>query len=298
MGPKVILITGASSGIGKASAELLSARGHRVYGTSRSLSFAPEEFLSLQMDVTDDTSVKQAIDAVIQREGRLDVVVNNAGYGLAGSIEDTTTAEAQRQLDVNFMGAFRVSRAALEQMRRQRGGLIINLSSLAGLFGLPFQGVYSASKFALEGLSESLRYEVGAHGIRVVLIEPGDIKTNITANRALVDTANSAYREQFQTVLNIIEREERNGAEANRIAKLVCKIVETNSGRIRYTAGHWSQRLAVAFKRIAPFALFEWVLGSWYGVAPPKRARATGVTNQDGGKAEAQRPEYTPFSER
>lgn len=265
MAAKVILITGASTGIGKACAEELSARGHRVYGTSRSQSFSPTRFQPVQMDVRDDESVTRGIMAVIARERRLDVVINNAGYGLAGAVEDTSVAEAQEQLDVNFIGAFRVCRAVLGDMRRQGGGLIINISSLAGLFGLPFQGLYAASKFALEGLSESLRYEVSPYNIDVVLIEPGDIKTSITANRRVVDASDTFYSRTFRKVLKIIEDNEHDGADPKEVAELVCRVVEMRSPRARYTVGHWSQRLSAIVKRYAPFVLFESMLGAFYG---------------------------------
>jgi NAD(P)-dependent dehydrogenase (short-subunit alcohol dehydrogenase family) len=218
------------------------------------------------MDVTDGNSVARAIGTVIAQERRLDVIINSAGYGLAGAIENTSVAEAQQQLDVNFMGAFRVCRAVLGDMRRQGSGLIINISSLGGLFGLPFQGLYSASKFALEGLSESLRYEVRQYNIEVVLIEPGDIKTNITANRRVVAASDTSYSQTFQSVLKTIKQEECNGADPNEVAKLVCKVVETRAPRARYTVGHWSQRMSAMMKRYAPYLIFESLLASFYGV--------------------------------
>ena len=284
MASKVILVTGASSGIGKAFAEELSARGHRVYGTSRSRSFSPAKFQPVQMDVTNEESVALGISTVIAQERRLDVVINNAGYGLAGAVEDTSVAEAQEQIDVNFMGAFRVSRAVLAGMRQQGGGLIINVSSLAGLFGLPFQGLYAASKFALEGLSESLRYEVSSYNIDVVLIEPGDIRTNITANRRVVEASDTSYSRTFQSVLKTIEGSERAGADANEVAKLVCRVVEMRSPRARYTVGHWSQRLSAVVKRYAPYVVFESLLGAFYGVSDSGRSRpndTSRVTTKD-----------------
>lgn len=272
MSYKVVLITGASSGIGRACAERLVEQGHRVYGTSRTSSFKPTDFTSIKMDVTDENSIRTGIDEIIEREGHIDVVVNNAGYGLAGPIEETTLEEAYRQLDVNFMAPLRVCRVVLPHMRKRRFGTIINISSLAGLFGIPFQGIYSASKFALEGLSESLRYEVTPFGIRVVLIEPGDVQTNITSNRQISSSAtNGEYAEQFRRVLEIIEREEQAGADPKRIARLVCKIINGNSRRFRYTSGQWSQQLSVILKRLAPYAFFERVIGDFYSTARPQR---------------------------
>ena len=160
MDSRVALITGASSGIGRACATHLAACGVRVYGTSRIASAGQDPFPMLQMDVTDDQSVQRAIEAIIHREGRLDIVVNNAGIAVAGPLELTSVEEAKRQIDVNLFGAFRVCRAVLPIMRNQGGGYIVNIGSIGGLIAIPFQPLYSASKFALEGMTESLRLEV------------------------------------------------------------------------------------------------------------------------------------------
>lgn len=184
----VVFITGASSGIGKICAEHLHAKGYRVYGTSRRASSTPQavgsdRFRLIAMDVNSEDSVQRAIQTVLVAEGRIDVVLNNAGDGVAGSVEDTSLDEAQRQLDTNFFGVLRVCHAALPIMRRQASGLIVNVSSLGGLVGLPFQGLYSASKFAVEGMTEALRMEVRPFGVRVVLVEPGDFRTGFTEQR-------------------------------------------------------------------------------------------------------------------
>jgi NAD(P)-dependent dehydrogenase (short-subunit alcohol dehydrogenase family) len=141
------------------------------------------------MDVTDDESVQHAIDAILQREGRLDIVVNNAGIAIAGPLELTSIEEAKRQFDVNLFGAFRVCRAVLPSMRRQGSGYIVNVCSIGGLIAIPYQPLYRASKFALEGMTESLRLEVRSFGIRVVIIEPGDTKTEITQNRRMAEAS-------------------------------------------------------------------------------------------------------------
>ncbi|MGC8873617.1 MAG: SDR family NAD(P)-dependent oxidoreductase, partial [Chloroflexia bacterium] len=154
----VVLITGASSGIGLACARYLADRGYRVFGTSRHPEACPPEpFPMIQMDVCDDASVLRGVEAVRERAGRIDVLVNNAGIGYGGAIEDTSLEEAHRQFETNFFGALRLCRAVLPIMRAQGSGLIVNMSSIGGLIGLPFQGLYSATKFALEGMSEALR---------------------------------------------------------------------------------------------------------------------------------------------
>src|SRR5258708_5663628 len=178
----VVLVTGASSGIGAIAAAFLAERGYRVYAGARSaVTAAGVEPIAL--DVSDDASVTRAIEAILAKEGRLDILVNNAGFGIAGAIEDTSIDEARAQFDVNFFGVLRMCRAVLPAMRPRKAGYIVNIGSIGGLIAIPFQGFYSASKFALEGFSEALRLEVRPFGIHVVLIEPGDHRTSFTPNR-------------------------------------------------------------------------------------------------------------------
>jgi NAD(P)-dependent dehydrogenase (short-subunit alcohol dehydrogenase family) len=268
MSGKVVLVTGASSGIGAACADMLAKRGYRVYGSSRYLDFKPSGYQALQMDVTDDQSVDEAVAQVIREAGSLDALVNNAGCGLAGAVEDTASAEALHQMDVNFMGPFRVARAVLPGMRQRRSGVIVNVSSLGGLFGLPFQSFYSASKFALEGWTESLRFEVRPFGIRVVLIEPGDVKTGFTGSRVRAGraTGSSAYHQSFSKCMSIVEKEEQHGVAPESIAKLVCNVVDGSASSPRYTSGAALQRLSPVLKRILPGRLFETIIGSFYGM--------------------------------
>jgi NAD(P)-dependent dehydrogenase (short-subunit alcohol dehydrogenase family) len=268
MAGKVALVTGASSGIGKACAEMLAQRGFVVYGSSRGADFRPAAFRGVQMDVCDDQSVASAFARIVQEAGTIDAVVNNAGCGIAGPVEDTTTAEAWHQMDVNFMGAFRVTRQALPIMRKKRAGVIVNVSSLGGLFGLPFQSFYSASKFAMEGYTESLRHEVNPYGIRVVLIEPGDVKTGFTGSRVVAKGAGdgSAYATAFKKCMAAVEKEEQQGVPPESIASLICKIVEGNAKGPRYTAGAVMQTITSPLKRMLPGGLFESIIGSFYGV--------------------------------
>ena len=268
----VALVTGASSGIGAACAEQLAGLGFRVYGTSRNAAFRPRGFEPLVMDVTDDAAVRRGVDRILASEGRIDCVVNAAGYGLAGALEDTSIEEAQRQLDANFFGVLRVCRAVLPGMRQRRAGLIVNVSSLGGLFGLPFQGVYAASKFALEGLTESLRMEVRPFAINVVLIEPGDVRTAITRNRVVAGQAKgqSPYAGAFARVLAVIEKEESNGVPPVQVAALLGKIARARRPRLRYTVGHTGQRLSVLAKRALPWSMCERLLLGFYGVSSAK----------------------------
>ena len=265
---RIVLITGASSGFGKACALHLSQSGYRVYGTSRSADFAqqpvagsPEKtsFKTIPMDVRDTSSVTKGIFHILKNEGRIDVVVNNAGIATAGAIEEVAMAEVQNQFETNFFGAIRVCQAVLPQMRKQKSGCIINISSIGGVMGIPFQGAYSASKFALEGMTEALRIELKPFGIRVVLIEPGDFKTDFTKNRIITKGfhANSVYADQLNTALPLMEKEERNGADPHQLALLVEKITNKPNPKVRYTIGKLEQRLSTLYKRWAPSLMYE-----------------------------------------
>jgi NAD(P)-dependent dehydrogenase (short-subunit alcohol dehydrogenase family) len=270
--PQVVLITGASSGFGKACAEHLHARGYRVFGTSRRAppleGRAPDAgtFTMLPMDVDEDESVQQGVAAVLRHAGRLDVVVNNSGIGIAGAVEDTTVEEARVQMETNFFGVLRVCRAALPVMRAQGSGRIINISSLGGRVGVPFQALYSASKFALEGLSEALRMEVRPYGIRVVLIEPGDACTGFTARRqrTAASLENPAYRKLCDRALAVMEADEKNGLAPERVARLVERVIRARSPRLRYVVAPLPEALAMTLKRVVPASLFERGLMKYY----------------------------------
>jgi NAD(P)-dependent dehydrogenase (short-subunit alcohol dehydrogenase family) len=210
--PRVVLITGASSGIGQATASLLADRGYKVFGTSRQpRSDTSDGFVMLQLDITSDTSVKACIHAVMQRTGRMDILINNAGYGLSGAIEETSIQEAKSQFETNFFGAVRMVKTVLPVMRQQRSGHIINISSMGGVVGNPFLGFYSASKFALEGYTEALRHEVKRFNIHVSLVEPTYFKTN---------AANAAIR-TAETIDEYIEMHQRARARVSSSRLLV-----------------------------------------------------------------------------
>ncbi|MBN1483308.1 MAG: SDR family oxidoreductase [Chloroflexia bacterium] len=268
--PEVVLITGASSGLGRAAARHLADRGYQVYGTSRRppQELAGESFPLLQMDVTDEDSVRRAVAEVIERAGRIDVLLNNAGFGLAGAVEDTSIEEARRQFETNFFGLLRVTRAVLPSMRERRAGLIVNTSSIGGLIGVPFTSMYAATKFAIEGLSEVLRLELRPWGIRVVLVEPGDFSTAFTSRR--VQTAasqgDSPYAGAFARSLAIIERDETQGSDPQLFARLIERIIRSRSPRLRYVVGSFDQRLAVLLKRLLPDKWFEAIIRGHYKV--------------------------------
>ena len=264
----VILVTGASSGIGRCVATRLSDKGHRVYGTSRHKSNNTSyKYQMIEMDVDLDDSVSRGIEHILSRERRLDVVVNNAGYGLAGSIEDTTLSEAKAQFETNFFGVMRVCRAALPAMRAQQSGYIVNISSMAGRFSLAFQGLYSASKFAVEGFSEALCAEVRRLGIHVVLVEPGDFKTGFTSSRVRAEGANqnSPYYEKYAKLLTKMESCELRGPTPERVAYVIEQIISDPSPRMRYLTGLFNQKFTAVVKHLMSHRVFEWLVLRYYG---------------------------------
>ena len=258
---RVVLVTGASTGIGRLCAERLAANGWRVYGGARSagtMSSAPGSNLHwLPMDVTDDDSVQTAIDAILAQTGRIDAIVNNAGFSMRGSVEDVPMAEARAILETNFFGVLRVCRAAAPALRA-RGGHIVNVSSLAGLVGLPFTAHYCASKFALEGLSESLRYEMRPWGVHVALVEPGDYLTGIQASRRTsAETQQGAYAQAFDCFLQKRQTFEARAATAEPVAALVEKILNDPAPRLRYVVAMPGQRLLPLLRRLLPQGVYE-----------------------------------------
>jgi NAD(P)-dependent dehydrogenase (short-subunit alcohol dehydrogenase family) len=260
----VILITGASSGIGRGAAVELASRGHRVYAASRTATEPPGPWI--RMDVDDEDSVTAGVDEVVEREGRLDVVVNAAGFGIAGAVEDTSVDEARAQFETNVLGVLRVCRAALPVFRRQGSGLVVNVSSIAGRVSLPFQGFYAASKFALEGLTEALRMEVRPFGVRVVLVEPGDFATGFTDRRR--KTAASAespvYRDRFARAIAAMEKDERGADPPAAVARTIAAIVADPAPRLRYTVGPALQRASPLLKSLLPQSLFERLIVDHY----------------------------------
>lgn len=264
---KVVLVVGASSGFGKACAELLSSQGYQVFGASRS-ALACRDVSSeagsngpvlLAMDVKDQVSVASAIDSVIEACGRIDVVINSAGIAYAGAVEDTSIEEFQDQLDTNFFGVVRVTQAVLPHMRKQGNGLFINISSIGGLIGLPFQSAYSASKFALEGFTESLRHEVKPFGIKALLLEPGDFKTNMTLNRKFSRANNpeSIYYQACKLAIETTIEGEVKGQPPELLAKKVASLIQEDNPGVRYSCGPVMQRVAAKAKDWLPERLFE-----------------------------------------
>lgn len=265
---KVILITGASSGLGKSCAEYLSQKGNRVYGTSRKPGIENKTFELIQMDVNDEVSISQCIDYILKKEGRLDVVLNNAGMGIAGSIEDTAIEDMRLQFETNFFSVLRVCHQVLPVMRKQQSGYIINIGSIAGTIGTPFQGAYSASKSAVQSLTEVLRMEVKPYGIKVVLIDPGDFKTGFTDARIYTSQskASPVYTERLKKAMQTMEHDEINGSDPIKVARLVNYIINHSSPRLRYMVGSVMERFAVHLRKFLPSKMFEKIIMDNYHI--------------------------------
>lgn len=265
---QVVLVTGASSGFGKITAMQLAGRGNIVYGSSRKAMVDTDGVRMLVMDVTDPESVKKAVEGVIAEQGRIDVLVNNAGIGICGALELATPEEIAWQMDTNFMGVVHVCKAVLPFMRKARSGKIVNISSIAGVMAVPYQGFYSASKFAVEGYSEALALEVFPFGIRVCLVEPGDFSTNFTGNRSIskATLADGDYRESFSRTLKIVEDAERGGAHPRKLAAVVCRIVETRRPSFRTKTGPSGQVLFALGKGFLPYGWVQAVLRLFYKI--------------------------------
>ena len=263
----VILITGITSGFGKAMAEKLSREGHSVYGTHRRDCERIEGVHYIQAEVTDEASVKAAVQEVLDAEGRIDVFVNNAGMGIGGPLEFSSLEDASRQMDVNWMGMVRFLHHILPVMREQRGGKIICFSSIGGLMGLPFQGLYSASKFAIEGYCEALRLELRDFGIKVVVIEPGDFATGFTAMRKSAggEAVHAAYP-KYAASLASIEKDETTGLKPEYLAGKISKIVNKHNPAHHYVIASPLQKLAVFAKWLLPGKLFAAILALYYKV--------------------------------
>ncbi|MBN1178381.1 MAG: SDR family oxidoreductase [Anaerolineae bacterium] len=266
----VILVTGASSGIGAACVEYLSQQGHRVFGAGRRAPFPPVPDpagapVLVHMDVDDAASVQRAVDVVVETAGRIDAVVNNAGFGTAGAVEETSVEVAQAQFNTNFFGVLRVCHAVLPIMRAQGRGTIVNIGSLGGVVALPFQPFYSASKFALRAMTDALRVEVKPFGIHVVLVEPGDVATSFTANRRVVHV-NPVYAGRFERMMTVVERDECGGAAPQDVARVVARAVAHPSPQPCYRVGPPAQQLAAALKGVLPARLVEWALIKYYNL--------------------------------
>jgi len=263
---KVVLITGGSSGIGKSIGEFLKVKGFNVYGTSRNPdNYKNSAFPILQLDVKNNETITKTVNRIITQEGQIDVVINNAGAGITGPIEEIPEEEIIGNFDTNFFGPINVIKAVLPQMRKQKSGLIINVTSIAGYMGLPYRGVYSASKGALELLTEAFRMELKGFGINMTNVAPGDFATNIAAGRYHVPLLdNSPYKKPYEATLDLMNTHVDSGSDPNLMAKVVFEIINTKNPKGHYKVGVFMQKFSIVLKRILPDRLYEKMLMKHY----------------------------------
>jgi NAD(P)-dependent dehydrogenase (short-subunit alcohol dehydrogenase family) len=261
---KVAVVTGSSSGIGHEISLILARNGFTTYATMRNLqkgsdlnSIAEDEKLPLyfaQLDVTDENSVKKAIQTIYDEAGRIDILVNNAGYGLTGAFEDLSIDEIKKQFETNVFGLIRTTQEVLPIMRKQRSGIIVNISSGVGRFGYPTGAAYVSTKFAVEGLSESMSYEVEPFGIKVILIEPGVIKTNFFNSSVLAKKSqdpNSPYATLMKGMEDSVEKMMENGSTPQYVAEVVLSAVTNENPKLRYLAGKDVEQWVEAKKKMS-----------------------------------------------
>lgn len=259
---KVVILTGGTSGIGAATARLLRERGCRVYEFSRRDAADP---FHTSVDVTDEAAVKAAVDEVVAKEGRVDVLVNNAGFGISGAMEFTESADAHRLMEVNLFGMDNAIRAVLGHMRKAGSGRIVNISSVAGVFAIPFQAWYSISKAAVRSLTMALYNEVAPYGVEVCSVLPGDIKTGFTAARQKSAAGDAEYGGRISKSVEKMEKDEQNGMRPEDAAKTIVRVA-LQKGRVKpyYTIGFAYQAL-VFLERVLPCRTVRWLLGILYG---------------------------------
>jgi NAD(P)-dependent dehydrogenase (short-subunit alcohol dehydrogenase family) len=255
---QVALVTGASTGIGLAAAEALVKAGFEVVGTSRDSSRITNTngVSFIDLDVVSESSVEAAISHVVEKYGRLDVVVNNAGLGASGAAEENSLAQTQRILDVNFFGTVRVMNAVIPVMRQQRNGRIINISSVLGFVPAPFMAAYAASKHALEGFSESVDHEVREYGVRVLLVEPGYTKTSFEMNAAPPDNPLPVYAAQRGIFYSLMSEAMTTGDDPVLVAKSIVAAATDSKPKLRYPAGSTASKVS-KLRRLVPAGAFD-----------------------------------------
>ena len=263
---QVVLITGASSGIGKSIAEFLVTKGFIVYGTSRN---PKNELVNgvhfLALDVTKGETVKAAVAAVLNKESRIDVLINNAGKGITGPLEEIPEEELKSIFETNYFGPLKVIKAVLPAMREQRSGLIINVTSIAGYMGLPYRSAYSATKGALGLTTEALRMELKEFNIKLTNVAPGDFATNIASGRyhtPLKET--SPYKENYGKSLSLIDEHVDHGEDPQKMGEAVYAIITDKEPKVHYKVGAFMQKISVFLKGVLPSKIYERLLLNHY----------------------------------
>ncbi len=252
----IILVTGASSGIGAACVERLRKAGHTVIGASRSGT------AGCVLDIRDPAAIDRALREIVGQHGRLDAVVNSAGVAVGGPLEETPLDLVHAQLETNLMGAVYLARASAPYLRQSAPSRFVHISSLAAHVALPYQALYSAAHFGMSGFCQALRYEMAPHGVRVLLVEPGSVRTGLTGNRR--GLMNSDAYPAAEVALRINDQDELGGVDADRIAQTVERMLTDPSPPDRISVGHWHERIGLLAKRFLPAKLFRWIIGSHY----------------------------------
>ncbi|MFL0354393.1 SDR family oxidoreductase [Xanthomarina sp. GH4-25] len=263
---KVVLITGGSSGIGKSIGEFLINKGFKVYGTSRSPEKYPQsKFPIVALEVTNNQTIKQAVNDVLSKEGRIDVLINNAGVGITGPIEEIPEAEIKNNFETNLFGPINVIKAILPSMREHGSGLIINITSIAGYMGLPYRGIYSASKGAFELVTEAFRMELKDFNIHMTNVAPGDFATNIASGRYHAPILESSpYKTPYGNTLSLMDSHVDSGKDPLLMAKAIFKIINTPNPKVHYKVGEFMQKFSIVLKRILPDKVYEKLLINHY----------------------------------
>lgn len=260
---KVVVVTGASAGIGQSICTLLSNKGYVVYGLSRR-KVVDEPYFNFQVDITDTASLREVLETIFEKEGHIDVLINNAGMGISGSVEGTSIEDAKHLFDVNFFAAFQVIQSVIPYMRDQEYGKIINISSLAATFPIPFQAFYSASKSALSALSYALQNELKPFHIGVSVILPGDIKSEFSKHRKKNTKDDASYGSRIKKSIETMEKDEFNGMEPIVISKKVLQLIKQKKMPIESTVGVKYKSMLFA-KRLFSSTLVNRIIGMMYG---------------------------------
>jgi len=264
---KIVLITGATSGIGKETALLLASKGFLVYGTARNVEGKNLPFRLLPMDVRNETSIKEAVQQILTEVGRIDILINNAGVGITGAVEELPSEQLHNVFATNLYGAIAVIQQVLPAMRAQGSGRIINIASIAGYMGLPFRGAYSASKGALLLMSEALRMEVKQFGIEVTTISPGDYATDIASRRYHTPAnENSPYAEVYAKQLQLMNEHVDSGGDPKEMADKILKVINTKHPKVHYKQGSFLQKFSIVLKRLLPSKRYEKMLMKHYSL--------------------------------
>jgi short-subunit dehydrogenase len=266
---KVVLVTGGSSGIGASICERLANEGHIVYGTSRNaIGEKIKGYTLVKLDVENIYTIQATVNEIIVKEGKIDVLINNAGVGIMGAVEDCNDEEIMKAFNINVFGLVRASRAVLPQMRKQKSGLIINIASIAGHMGLPYRGFYSATKASVQRITEALRIEVAAFGIKACVVDPGDFNTNISSNRVVSKNvkSRSVYSAETLRIEEMINSEINKSLDAEMVGELVSKIIKTSNPKVYYRVGKFMQKFSVKVRSILGPNIFENIIKKHYHI--------------------------------